>query len=566
MALAFKQIAKGKPLPVNYLPAGLGYILGAEHAPRSIFPMAEEGVYAKASAQALAAPSTLELPDAVEGPFFLGPAVSPQREETLAFGPFKNGQRGNDKGLKKVIGIIDVGIAFWAPQFLRPGAAGIESRFAGFGFVDFERGDGSQPVVVTTWDAAQMQDVVDLSQNVPVRDVFAHLAEQAPGSIYGAHAGQSIGLQPDEFAHGTAMASLAGANPSDAILLGLELPASAFFDRNGDTLQSVLIYALSAMVRMIETLDDIGAATVVLSYGFLGGPHGNDHPAVAAITRFMDQHPSITLVTPTGNHRQDQLYARPPQGRKPDETGLVWFLPPDDPTANTVEMCWRGPGVPTVFLKAPAGQHGTFAPEDDTVHEILIDGATIGAAHATRFGEHGRLRITLAPTGAKPGAARSPSGDWVLGPLPGAASVNEVECWILRDDAPDLRHFGHAPRQSWFRHPDYQKETRQGGPVLMDAQARANPVLRQGTVSALSTGQADNLFIASAEEQKGGQPETAPYSGEFKDGWIKGQNVKTVQIDTEPGIHGAQTVVNAMGMVRHVRGTSAAAALLAGAI
>ncbi|SFJ04133.1 hypothetical protein [Jannaschia pohangensis] len=568
----------GSDLPDNFLPLALS-ILGRA-ATHDALPLIVEDGAGGLSVHSIAGPDLLpgggfadrlanlrgSDADGSLRRVFLGPTLRERCNLALpALRPGKPAKHGKHDAC---IGVIDTGIAFWNPAFRDRGAKG----FSGFGALSFAGTDGASPLqTLSLEDLSRMtrrgdRPGGDLRNRAELGHLFADC-------VHAPYRGGPPLLVPSDFAHGTAMAALAGrAAGPDAPLFGLELPAAVVADASGETLKGLLDLAVRSMVAMIagsgpEYTDR--PIVILLSFAFLGGPHDGARPIHKALEQtlasFAAQGLDVRIVVPMGNHLNDRAHARiAPDAPDP---ALTWRLMPDDHSPNSVELVHRD-AFPTLTLTTPGGLRVT-RPDDDgaELHLLTTDGQVIGASWTRDLGNgwYG-TRISLAPTTPAEGfAATADAGPWKIE----LASRDEVQAWILRDDTVVGTRRIPPRRQSVFEDPAYRAEDAPGHPGTDDSGHPDSKIRRLGTASILATGRSERLIAVGshwsprwpADPDDRSRP--SPYSGRhLPDDPERGPAIEIV--DSPRPFEGQLVVANGTRRLFRVSGTSVAAALHAG--
>ncbi|HGG06853.1 MAG TPA: hypothetical protein ENK28_15445 [Aliiroseovarius sp.] len=453
---------------------------------------------------------------------------------------------------RPTIAVIDTGLAFWNPEF---GEQVKQITFLG------EKND-----VLGVLDKDDLERRIKLIKNPSdVSDLFRTLAHAYPASIY-AH-----GLHPDSFSHGTAMANLASRTNLNPIF-GVELPATALFDRTGETLTGVLLAAVQVAIRgflaWIGPNDlSLYPLRIVLSYGFTGGPHDGEHAAAQALKRVLDKvrkdNPKldVTLFLPVGNALQDKIYAELGNVMQGEKKGMAWFIPPDDFSQNTIELLCKGEGLPELLVTSPSGEKAKTS-DQNNIGNLVLDDNLIGNVELKRnAGGWWRFRLTLAPTALGTGYLNAaPYGQWQVEVVGKNGPVTDIHAWILRDDHPDLKDPAGPQRQSWFFDPAYKEKGLDGAWILDDMNSTSR-IKRAGTASVLSTAPASGIHVVQALHSTGQGFIRSWYSALPMPG-----NMVTDQEVVDRGWPANGTSVLGNGTARQfqVSGTSVAAALRAG--
>ena len=585
MTLEFQHAGAAKALPENYLPAALPAMMGqpvAETYP--LLPAPVEGPAEDAATEVLravthAAGTALADPSQVAAamqdglPRFIGPPMRPQEDPLgdLAMA----GEETDEGAVVTVLGLIDVGIAFWNPGFRTGG----QSCFKDIGYLGFA-GAGSGPgrsgvrfLGSSALDAICQQADSDGHD----RDIVADLAAQYPQSVFGAHpvAGQLYRI--DGFNHGTAIADLMLNPQGDGArtvaphrpIFGLDLPQDVLLDASGGTLQAVLPLAIRALARRV--LDwgrqaHRGARLelrLAVPFAFTGGGMGGTHPVIETIRQVVDRAArrrfAIKVFLPAGNHMQDQLHARPgdPQAGTSSEP-LRWFLPPDDHSPNTVEFTWQGGGSHVLEIDGPPGR-AVVTLDHKQVALLREGGRVIGAAWCRDQGNGWtRLRISLGPTASDLASGlRLACGDWTLRVKPGAA-ITDLGAWILRDDRMRLDRKSPPARQSRFRDTGYRRKDANG--YVQKTDDPGSLVKRVGSISVLAAAQNADLVAVGAQERLAAGLTPAWYGGLSAQAGVPACHEVVDGLRPSSGI---RALVNGGGRRMRFSGTSAATALAA---
>jgi len=573
--LTFQPIDRMVKLPENYMPAGLSALRGEPGAQgRVLFEMRtweEEIDFAAVTAHQIGDlafwDASLGQAARAEAIFCLGqPLDAPAARSACRLAPSAADiPLAGHEGRSAVV-IIDHGIAFWNDRFRLGTAPGAPSRFQEVQFLSFED-PGADEYQITVLTKAQI-DGFCAQADAPggQAKVIQTLGAMIPGCFYGSAA------NPQGLWHGTAMADLAAGAardaPDDRMLFGLELPTAALRDWGGDTLQTLLMTALSAALRMVAPVLEPGSTfrelVIVLAFGFPAGPQDGSHPAADLIRSFLAvmnarlgrKGFAVRLVLPAGNHLQDQCHARLPAQDASGVPSVTWRVAPDDYSPNTVEICVQTRSDPGLEVVAPDGssaqvtlQAGGFAP-------LIREGVMIGGVH--RLPDRGgwaKLRLTLAATVWRhPGPQPAPFGDWTLR----VAADAEAELWILRDDRDVVADATTPHRPSVFVDPAYLREDAQGAPVIDDS--GGGFVRRAGTASVLTTARhADAVAVAASVANPSGGTMNASYSSLPRSSATG--FAASVQIGDAGFREGVICAGNGSAQEFRILGTSAAAAL-----
>jgi len=550
MSLSFRPAGIALPLPDNFLPVALPHVqAGGSGLRLPVIDIASGAVAAVLDTGALLDAAALTLlpagPDGSRQHLMFGP---PARDcVTCAATPLSAPARA--AGAESMVGIIDIGIAFWNPCFAPGGMP--QFRSVSFLHLAGPAGPGEPATRRTVLGAAEIAALCATARAPGgERRVRAELAARFPQSL---HAG------PDrwgaQLGHGTAMADLAGRG--GAPLFGLELPRAVLEDSTGGTLEAMIVPAIRELVARMQADPAAGRDTrmvVLLAFAWTGGPQDGTRPGARVLSELMASPAmqGVSLVLPMGNHRASACHARAvmPQA-------LGWALPPDDHSLNTVELFHDAPAA-RLRLTDPAGTTAEWAlPAGPALALLQQDGRTVGMGWQSEPepGGRRRLRLTLAGT-ASAGPVRpvARAGTWrvALTDDAPAPSARRVEAWILRDDL-----HGSDRRRAPFRQSRFV--------ALPLAEGGGGTIPEAGTGSALATaGGASVQRVAALERPGPGQPaRPARYSGQPMDPALP---VVSVLVDDPRPDAGVPALGNGGARRFRVSGTSVAAALHAGRI
>ncbi len=570
--LKFERLGHDMDVPANFLPAGLAALLGRgdDGSALPIFGEDGEGGLSMrfAPVESILSPGRLaELHKSLGGgpdtPTFFGPAIArPARDDARRSLPLRKGRRRKLRtpdDINVAVGVIDAGIAFWAPMF--------GDAFASVGFLDIGGDDGATEIVtqVSASDLAAMR--ARGGSEAGDRANRSKLAIDHPTSVYAIVPGMPPVVTPTGLSHGVAVASLVREAASDLRLHALELPGSVLRDASGTALRGILDAAVRGVANMADAHHDPEGplnVIIVLAFGFPGGPQ--DGPVADDILRrllrtvgtYRDIGIELTLVVPMGNHLQDRAYAALSRSDG-GPCRLDWRVLPDDHSANTVDLI-HAEGTPALTVETPDGRRGTRPAGTGATHLFGGSEGLFGATWTVPIGGGlSRTRIALAPTASRVGAVPlTPFGRWHL-----SLDCAEADAWVLRDDSSyDDRS---APRRrSWFEDPAYRDRDGTGLPGLDDALQPQSAVRRAGTASVLAAS-LDRAIIpvgAQWQPQAASGPISTRYSGAFTAAHPRAPEWVVVE-GTGPA-SGRRTPGSASGRQFRLSGTSVAAALHAG--
>lgn len=484
-------------------------------------------------------------------PSFL-PETSVEDARKLVFDPL---EIANAEPVTHVAVIIDIGTAFWNQAF----RSDTGPRFKAMRYLDFDAGPGTPPLQALT--ETEIQTICGYADQPGGQDrIVAELGTRFPGSYFGVEGG----AEPGTLWHGSAMADLMAGLPKEApdttVLMGIELPMAVLRDADGDSLTAVLATLVEGALQM--TMPFAGKPLVIaLPWGFCAGPQDGSHPAALAIEKVLALHTGrdVKLLVAMGNQLQDQCAAHilPSDPAEP-ENAVIWQLPPDDFSNNTLEfsIAANGPVArQTVRITAPSGQTVVILLRDSKRVLIRRDGVVIGTILRFKDTPTGpRLRLTFAPTGWMPQSTRpTPAGDWVVS----FHHADEVRIWVLRDDRDPALDKALPRRPSRLADPNYRMRDEHDQYRMSDDPDCA--VVRSGTASVLAT--AGTAIAVQADETLGG--------GTGQLSWYSGTRVSRAPAEAratvDQGRHSAGVLAAANGSAQMTRvsGTSAAVALVA---
>jgi hypothetical protein len=585
-------------LPYNYLPAALPAIAGDSSAQSRIVmtfpqsasdgdPVDQATLYTAIDVELLRDPNETarfirglqeKIPtEFAPQPWFLGPPTDlrDKPDRPLLSLDRQPLELANDSDFDAVVVVIDAGIAFWNRRFQDPSGP----RFRGIRFLDFDNPLVSPDPARFRLDVAEIEAICKQAEagGDEYRQIVLHLGGKFPKSFYGSAAAEDIdglwhGTAMADLAatdivglwHGTAMADLAAGKVDDpqpkVALFGLELPTRMVQDYSGDTLTQNLLAVLNAALGMTSAIRD-KPVTILLPYGFSGGPQDSTHPAAEAIRSFLAVHAraGLKIVVSAGNLLQDRLRARLP--RTPANGAplkLEWWEAPDDFSINTVEALIHDVppmnGRASLDVKAPTNEtESSSGLVEGQSRNLIRLGAVIGSI--TRFANIGttaRLRLSLMPSGRRGTEVTAPHGRWVLS----TRSTQPVDLWVLRDDRDPVFDREYPHRQSHFDHQMYRPTTKFGKPRLDDDPG--SPVMRSGTLSPLAY--APGVDAVQADERLGiGPVGQAEYSGRPDVGAVL--TLQQHLVDDGYAGRGAPASANGTDRRMRVSGTSSAAAL-----
>ncbi len=548
--LSFGAAIAAPNLPMNYMPAVLPALRGQTTGSGCILlPVggAPGGArFVTVSGKPLESPTALsDYLAGSEAPSALSGIPAPGKASGQA-----SGQASGDD---HAIVVIDYGIAYWNRRFVRPDGT---ARFGSVSHLSFEpaAAGGVRIGTITPGEIADDCRRAGLPGGESV--ILRGLAKRFPDGFFGESP------NPEGFWHGTAVSDLAAGAPPDPAqgpaLFGIDLPTAAISDSAGDTLQAILPAALETALAMTADVAHL-PVTIVLAFGYPGGPHDGSHPVAGIIARFLElnrAHRKVGLIVPAGNHLQDccaaRLAATTKSGAAP---AVIWRLPPDDFSGNTVMICAAGSDHPEITLTAPGGLSAgiTLAPgEFASLHH---SGTLIGGLHfLPRTDGWNRLRLSLTGTAWTAGEPRpAPSGDWQLS----VRSDTDADLWVLRDDRSRATDRNRPARRSMFASPDYRPQDERGAYAMADT--ATGSLLRSGTASILTT--APGVLAVQADQRIGSRlPETAYYSGRRFDGC---EFDRRILVDDGWQGRGCDVVANGRPQKFRMSGTSAAAAIAA---
>jgi len=593
MTLDLEILASGAAqLPENYLPAALPAFLGepmGESYPLLPVPMLDpaEGdpvprALTHVSGSGLADPAQVAQAMQDTQPRYIGPPMDAQHKG-LGDLTFARSTPASKEQVT-VLGLIDVGIAFWNAAFRDDSPLAGPSCFKDVGYLGFAPAGQGASGVQFLGETALAEICQQADSDGHDRGITARLGADYPHSAFGAHPVAGRLFHADGFNHGTAIADLMlnplldpALEPSGAMqvaprspIFGVELPQNVLLDASGETLQAVLSLAIGNLARRVF---DWGCTAypdkrlelrIVLPFAFTGSDMGGTHPVIENIRRLVARAETadfdIKVFLPAGNHMQDQLHARPGDPAAGAwSSPLRWALVPDDHSANTVEITWQGASDATLEIEGPPGRaqvdldHGHVA-------RLISDGRTIGVLWCRDQGAGWtRLRISLGQTASdRPNGLRVPAGDWSLRLKPKSGGIEKLGAWILRDDRLRLDRRSPPTRQSQFLDTEYRPKDTNGHWKKSDD--AASGVKRVGSISLLAEAQNADIIAVGAQERVSSGMETAWYGGMSAQVGVPGRSESVDDLRPSSGI---RALVNGGARRMRFSGTSAAAALAA---
>lgn len=463
-------------------------------------------------------------------------------------------------GEKRVLGIIDAGLAFWNRSFL----GDKKNFFRDVGFLSLVPDATGRPAIrflSGEFGADFIDQTIEKTFENQIVEKFSHAF---PESVFGEHPIARRLFRQGGFNHATAMADLAhrcdGGGNFDAGF-AIELPSAALIDASGGTVRIGLHLALRALLgRVVDWANAEGCAPkieVLLPVAFTGAPEPFAPDLAALCGEFGLAPGAVTLHLPMGNHRQDSLVAVLDGS---EQRPLGWWLSSDDHGENTIEM--TSGGVGTLVLISPEGEE---CRADLTAgFRYLFDGKDIiGALWSEDRAGALVSRLTLAPTASGQSARPTCSpGEWGIKINGLDPEKDRVSLWILRKDRIAGDRFVPPFRQSHFRHAAYQKTNTDGSAPLDDATG-GGPIRRRGTASALVGAGGVGIHAVQALRQVpvslGRGFQTAHYGGAFAD---PAEDIREArQVVGQAGSHGLWVLGNGGPRQFKLAGTSVAAAL-----
>jgi hypothetical protein len=544
--LSFGAATAAPDLPLNYMPAVLPALRG--HKSSSACILLPIGGGPDGAAFVAVSGQVLESPTALSNRLAAA-TVLPALSATLAAEEPSESAAGQDQAVV----VIDYGIAHWNRRFVRSDGT---PRFGSVGHLAFDTA-ASGGVRVTM--LSQSEIAADCHKaRMPGGELalLRTLGQRFPDGFFGQFP------NPEGFWHGTAVSDLAGgARPGQTggpVLFGIDLPTAAVTDSAGDTLQAVLPAALETAFMMTRNIAHL-PLTIVLAFGYPGGPHDGSHPIARIIARFLEKTRSqrqVRLVVPAGNHLQDRCAARLPAAAKGmPASSVIWRLPPDDFSGNTVMICTEGSDHPGITLTAPGGLSASITVSPGEFAPVHHNGTLVGGLHfLPRTDGWNRLRLSLTGTGWTAGEPPpAPSGDWQLS----VRSDTDADLWVLRDDRSRATDRNRPARRSMFASPAYRPHDERGAYAMADT--ATGPLLRSGTASILTT--APGVLAVQSDQRIGHlPPETAYYSGRCFDGHPFDRRIL---VDDGWQGKGCDVVANGRSQRFRMSGTSAAAGIAA---
>jgi hypothetical protein len=557
-------------LPYNYFPAALAALRGdplARNRHLFVLPLGDNSQSGALSyvisAKRLSTPiATSDFITSLEPSIdreranqicFLGPETDLEETSQPRIMSFDVAEVNANAPIERVVVVIDNGIAFWNRRFRSNGT----SRFTEIRYLDFERTTPNVPLPVGRVTSTDIAALCSLSDGpLGQFEIMKALKRQFPRSFFGSNPSPD----PDGLWHGTAIADIAA--PDDGgktALFAVELPDASVRDWGGTTLQTVLPLALQTALAMTGALSHL-PLIIVLPFAFTAGPHTGSHPIALSIASELSTargQRSVALVLPAGNHLQDQCCAQlQPTWPEAAAKKVNWHLPPDDFSANTIEMIVEntalGPIRPKITVTLPNGKQASAELLQNKIATLKLGPHMIGQlVRAANFDGRARYRLVIEPTGwLEQNRRPAPFGDWSI-----SIDTNQLAMlWVLRDERDTVADMATPRRTSFFTDPGYVERDASGAYLLTDPQT--GPLRRSGTASVLTT--AINPMTVQAQERFGSEPaHQAWYSGRAQNG---GNFDMSVLVDDGFKSRGLIAIGNGTDREFRISGTSAAAA------
>lgn len=381
-------------------------------------------------------------------------------------------------------------------------------------------------------------------------------------------------------------------------IIAVELPHSTVADSHGNRHDTVLTQALHAAMEEAFHLFPAGDVPVILNYSFgnYAGRHDGNHPVEQLIdirvnneNRKPDQVSDAFLAA--GNSLQERTHARFEKSElsnSADGQSLDLMVLPDDKEHTFVEI-WTDKPADTDRLGIVAKltpPHAESSPDGVTAinnvhewrppghnrpiaaiyHQIDPISDTADGISLPRIPMPGQttpekfvITIAIAPTASDdPESTLAPSGAWKLQLKWGGDGASPaVSLWVERGDTPS----GFTPRgrQAYFDHPDYERFDKDGR-LHSDDASNTSPIKREGTISAIATGQ--NSTVVSAYRESDREPALYSSLGAPYVGSRIGPDL-TAPGDFGWAVTGLLFAGNTSGSAFPIRGTSIAAPLAA---
>ena len=405
------------------------------------------------------------------------------------------------------VAVLDEGIAFAHERFTSPSGSRIEYLW--------------NQNTMTELTAAAIQAAVASHTSSGFVDEDA-VYREIGGLDYQADGFKALARRRSHGTHVMAIAAeqLAGSDPGQRPIIGVELPEASVADPVGNYLYAYIVLGVIYALSRAETLANGQPLPLVcnISYGPHDGPHDGTHDFEVVVDLLIElSRQSITpleVVLGAGNSRQTRTHAAFNLAPTTSRT-LQWRLQPDDLLPSSLQI-W----VPT---DAAAGITVTVKPPDGTSWTINAGNPSTGQTGPngdvfwmwmlapTNGSQRQEILIVAQPTATDPPQDSTlpvaPSGIWEVSITTETSA--KIEAWIRRKTNPSGRRI--RGRQAYFDDPDYERFLPDTHPRDDDPAPNRSYVSRRSTLSGIATGQ-HTLVVAGFRRLPGRPDRPADYS------------------------------------------------------
>ena len=416
---------------------------------------------------------------------------------------------------RKVVGLIDGGLAFAQANFLRHG----KTRIRHFWRQD-QKGVGTTPAdlhyghELTGAAIDQVMQANTFGGLVDETAVYAHFKmgmELNKQLNHGTHV-LDIACGPR-----TVLAQMASvppaidAPPSWALadddasrcdIVAVQLDWDTVLDTSGGSMN---VHIMDGLMYILARCTANASVAVNLSWGTLAGPHDGSSVLEAALDQLIAlKNRKLQIVVPAGNSYQSRTHANITLS-KGEHVTLNWRGQPGDSSQNFLEL-WLPQGAHgvTVQITPPGrpalpplawGESGRWT--DGGAHPLCA----LIYPRSVATGTHGTCAlVAVAPSFSfEASTTTAPSGIWEVKIMNTHADRVTLDAYIERDDVAIGQHTG--ARQSYFEDADYDTSGNPGS--FVDHPDNPSPIRRSGNFNSICTG-SNTLSVGGVRVSDGG--------------------------------------------------------------